>query len=98
MADVGHQRFSKSVFYTPPLNAKSSENFQYQLFWCWLVLTNVEMLVITEKKTNLFDYVDYQNAGPKWIFLVFSRTLVIDVRGVRVCYRLIAVVVKAMHT
>ena len=32
MADVGHQRFSKSVFYTPPLTAKSSENFQYQLF------------------------------------------------------------------
>ena len=51
MADVGHQRISKSVFYTPPLTAKSSENFQYQLFWCWLVLTNVEMLVITKKKT-----------------------------------------------
>ena len=32
MADVGHQRFTKSVFYTPSLTAKSSENFHYQLF------------------------------------------------------------------
>ena len=27
-----HQRFTKSVFYTPPRTAKSSENFLYQLF------------------------------------------------------------------
>ena len=32
MADVGHQRFTKFVYYTPPLIAKSSENFHYQLF------------------------------------------------------------------
>ena len=32
MADVGHQMFTKSVFYTPPLTAKSSENFNIQLF------------------------------------------------------------------
>ena len=32
MADIGHQRFTKSVFYTPPLIAKSSENVRYQLF------------------------------------------------------------------
>ena len=32
MADVGHQRFTKSVFYTLPLTAKSSENFYYPLF------------------------------------------------------------------
>ena len=32
MADVGHQRFTKSVFYTPPITAKSSENFHYQLY------------------------------------------------------------------
>ena len=52
------------------------------------------MLVITKKKqTNLFDYVDYQNAGPKMNFLSVSRMLVI----VRVCYRLMAVIVKAMH-
>ena len=31
MADVGHQGFTKSVFYTPPLTAKSSENVRYQL-------------------------------------------------------------------
>ena len=30
MADAGHQGFTKSVFYTPPLTAKSSENFRYQ--------------------------------------------------------------------
>ena len=28
-ADVGNQMFTKSVFYTPPLTAKSSENFYY---------------------------------------------------------------------
>ena len=32
MADEGHQRFTKPVFYTPPLKAKSSDNFRYQLF------------------------------------------------------------------
>ena len=34
VADVGHQMFTKPVFYTPPLTAKSSENFLYQLFRC----------------------------------------------------------------
>ena len=79
MADVEHQRFTKSVFYTPPLTAKSSEHFHYQLFWCWLVLINVEMLGLTKTRTNLFDSFDYQNAGPKMNFWGFSRTLVIDV-------------------
>ena len=32
------------------------------------------------------------------MFLVFSRTLVIDVCDVKVCYRLLDVVVKAMLT
>ena len=32
MADARHQRFTKSVLYTPPLTAKSSENVRYQLF------------------------------------------------------------------
>ena len=59
MADVGHQRFTKSVFYTPPLTAKFSENFHYHLFWCWLVLSCVKMLVMTKKTSNLFDFVDY---------------------------------------
>ena len=81
MADAGHQRFTKSVFYTPPPTVKSSDNFYYQLFWCWLVSIDVEMLVIAKKKKrkNLFDYVDYQNAGPKMNFWSVSRTLVIDV-------------------
>ena len=56
------------------------------------------MLVITKKQTNLFDYVDYQNVGPKKNFLSVSRTLVIDVLDVSVCYRFMAVAVKAMHT
>ena len=56
------------------------------------------MLVIAKKCTNLFDYVDYQNAGLKMNFLSVSRTLVIDVCDVRVCYRFMAVVVNAMHT
>ena len=37
------------------------------------------MLVMTKKNSNLPDSVDYQNAGPKMIFRVFSRTLVIHV-------------------
>ena len=32
MADVEHQRFTKSEFYTPPLTAKKSENFHNQSF------------------------------------------------------------------
>ena len=51
-----------------------------------------------EKGPNLFDYVDYKNAGPKCIFWVFSSTLMIDVCDVRVCNNLMAVVAKAMHT
>ena len=57
----------------------------------------LKCLLLRKNNPNLFDYVDYQNAGPNWIFWVFSRTLVIDVCDVRVCYRLMAVVVKAMH-
>ena len=75
MADAGPQRFTKSVFHTPPLTAKSSENFHYQLFWCCLVLINVEMLVMTK---NMFDSVYYPNSGPKMNFLSALRTLVID--------------------
>ena len=32
MADVVHQKFTKSAFYNPPLTAKSSEKIHYQLF------------------------------------------------------------------
>ena len=46
------------------------------------------MFVMTKEKQNLSDSVDYQNTGPKMIFL----------SHVRVCYRLMAAVVKAMHT
>ena len=44
MADVGHQMFTKSVSYTPPLTAKSAENFHYQLFRCRLTLIKVKCL------------------------------------------------------
>ena len=52
------------------------------------------MLVITKKQTNLFDYIDYQNAGPKMDFLCASRTFC----DIRVCNRFMTVIVKAMHT
>ena len=78
MADVGHQRFTKSVFYTPPLTAKSSENFHYQLFWWWLVLFNSEMLVMTKNQFCPILLI-IKMLDQKWIFWVFSRTLVIDI-------------------
>ena len=57
------------------------------------------MLVVTKTKTNLFDSVDYQNAGPKMNFLsalthAHGRCFVTS----EYCYRLMAVAVKAMHT
>ena len=37
-------------------------------------------MLVMQKKSNLSDSVDYQNAGPKnEIFWVFSHTLLIDV-------------------
>ena len=98
MADVRHQRFTKSVFYAPPLTAKSIENFHYQLIWCWLVLINVKMLVIT--KINKFVPICWLSKC--WTdnefsecFHARSRSMFCDVR---VCYRLMDVTVKAMHT
>ena len=54
------------------------------------------MLAMTKKTSNLFDFVDYQNAGPIMNFLgVFTHAR--DRRFVTSdCYRLVAV--KAMHT
>ena len=53
------------------------------------------MLVMTKIISILSDSVDYQKAGPTINFLsVFTHTLC----DVRVCYRLMAVDVKAMHT
>ena len=37
------------------------------------------MLVMTKKKSNLMDSVDYQNAESKMKFLSVSRTLAINV-------------------
>ena len=79
MADVGDQRFTKSVFYTPPLTAKSSKNFHYQFVWCWLVLINVEMLVMTKKIQIWPILLTIKTPDQKWIFWVFSRTLVIGI-------------------
>ena len=57
------------------------------------------MLTMTKIKANLFDSIDYQNAGPKKgfsnCFHSCSWSMFCDVQ---VCYRLKAVVVKAMHT
>ena len=58
------------------------------------------MLVMTKKTTTIFfDSVDYQNAGLKMNFseCFHARSLSMFC-DVRVCYRLMAVVVKAMHT
>ena len=56
------------------------------------------MLVMTEK-SNLFDSVNYQNAGPIINFLsVFTHVRDRCFVTARVCYRLMAVAVKAMHT
>ena len=79
MADVGHQRFTKSVFYTPPLTAKSSENLHYQLVRRWLVLINVEMLVMTKKNQICPILLIIKILDQKCIFWVFSRTLVINI-------------------
>ena len=58
------------------------------------------MLVMRKNRNKfLFDSVDYQNAGPKMNFLsVFTHTRDRWFCDVRVCYRLMAVVVKAMPT
>ena len=99
MADVGHYMFTKSVFYTPPLLKKTQVNFQYQLFWCLLVLINVKMLDVTEKKFK-FDRICWLSKC--WTINEFSECL--HARSwsmfcdVRVCYRLMVVAVKAMHT
>ena len=99
IADVGHQRFTKSVFNTPPLTAKSSDNFHCQLFWCWLVLINVEMLVVTRKKRKFVHQIWLSKCWTKnefsECFHARSLSMFCDVR---VCYRWMAVVVKAMHT
>ena len=98
MCDIGHQRFTKSVWYTPPLTEKSSENFQYRLFWCWLVLSYVKMLVMAKKK---FKFVRLCWLSKWWTNSEFSKCL--HARSwsmffdVRVCYRLLMVVAKAMH-
>ena len=39
----------------------------------------LKCLLLRKKQTNLFDYVDYQTAGPKMNFLSVLRMLVIDV-------------------
>ena len=52
-----------------------------------------------EKTSNLIDLVDYRNVGQKMNFLsVFTHACDRCFFDVRVCYRLMAVAVKAMHT
>ena len=66
------------VLYPTPYS-KTSENFHYQLFWCRLVFINVEMLVMTKKVQICPILLIIKMLDQKWIFLVFSRTLVIHV-------------------
>ena len=99
MADVGQQRFTKSVFYTPPLTAKSSENFHYQLFWCWLVLINVKCWLLRKNKKQICSIIlIIKMLDQKWIFWVLHARSWSMFCDVRVCYRFMTVVVKAMHT
>ena len=80
MADVGLYMFTKSVFYTPPLLKKTQVNFQYQLFWCLLVLINVKMLVMTEKNVQIWrNLLIIKMLDKQLIFWVSTRTLLIDV-------------------
>ena len=52
------------------------------------------MLVMTKKKSNLSDSVDYQNAGPKMHFL----SVISHARGRCLVTSEYVMVVKAMHT
>ena len=46
------------------------------MFGCWLVLINVEMLVMTKKNCSILLIIQIWTKNENW---VFSRTLVIDV-------------------
>ena len=50
MADVGHQRFTKSVLSYPTPYWKIIKKFHYRLFWCWLILINAKMLIMPNMK------------------------------------------------
>ena len=52
MANVGHQRFTKSVLYSPIPYCKIIRDFPLSIV---LMLINVKMLVMTKKKLNLSD-------------------------------------------
>ena len=56
------------------------------------------MLVMTKQNQICPILMIIKLLDQKFNFLSVSRTLVIDVCDVRVCYRLMVVVVKAMHT
>ena len=57
------------------------------------------MLVMMKKTSNFFDFVDYQNVGSIMNFLsVFTHARDRCFFDVRVCFRLMVVSVKAMHT
>ena len=55
-------------------------------------------MLVMKKKKNCPSLLIIKMLDQKWIFWVLSRTLVIYVLWRHVCYRLMAVVVKAMHT
>ena len=57
------------------------------------------MLAMAKRKSNLLDSVAYQNAGPKMNFLsIFTHARDRCFFYARVCYRSMAVIIKAMHT
>ena len=74
MADVGHQRLTKSVFYTPN-SCKIIREFILSIVLMLISLNYCLNACDDEKRINLFDFfVDYQNVGPIMNFLsVFTH-------------------------
>ena len=61
-----------------------------------MMISLIECYIASDvEKSNLFDSVDYQNAGPTMNFHARACSIFCDVR---VCHRYMAFVLKAMHT
>ena len=92
-------RVTKSILFIPrPLLKKSSENFHYLLFWCWSILINAEMLIMTKIK---FKFVRFCWLSKLWTNNDFSGWLHARSRSM-VCDaterdRLMPQEVKAIH-
>ena len=82
----------------PTPYCKIIKKIHYQLVWCRLVLNNIEMLVMTKKIKFVRFCWFIKILDQKWISECFHTRSWSVFCHVRVCYRWMAVVVKAMHT